>query len=79
MSRTFLRLQTDAKLPRLTLHGLRHSFATVGLLAGIDTKLVSEVLGHANTSITADLYQHVTPGQKADAMNTIADLIGGSR
>src|SRR5262245_43041839 len=42
-------LVADAKLPTITLHGLRHSFATVALAAGIPTKIVSEVLGHSAT------------------------------
>ena len=46
----------------MTLHGLRHSWATLALLDGIPTKVVSEILGHSSTRVTEDVYQHVTPG-----------------
>ena len=42
----------------MNFHGLRHCFATLSLLAGIDSKVVSESLGHSNHAITVDLYQH---------------------
>lgn len=73
----FERLATDAGLPRLTLHGLRHSYATAGLVGGVNVKVMSERLGHANTAITMDLYQHVLPAMDAEAAATVAGLIRG--
>jgi integrase len=49
-----------AGLPRIRLHDLRHSYATVALKAGIHPKIVSERLGHSTIGITLDLYSHVT-------------------
>ena len=74
-SRAFIRLQASAGLPRITLHGLRHSFATLGLLAGVPVKVISEMLGHSSAAVTESLNLHVTPGMKTDATNTIAKLI----
>jgi integrase len=74
----FERLATDAGLPRLTLHGLRHSYATAGLAAGVDVKVMSERLGHASTGLTADLYQHVLPAMDAAAAARVAGLILGA-
>ena len=51
-----------AGLPRITLHGLRHSYATAALAAGVPLKVISERLGHATIAITIDIYQHVIPG-----------------
>ena len=48
VSRRFERLGREAGLPRLTLHGLRHTFATLALRAGVPSKVVAEVLGHAS-------------------------------
>lgn len=48
-------------LPPVTLHGLRHSFATVAALAGVPIKLLQGYLGHANYKITADLYANHLP------------------
>ena len=48
VSRRFERLGREAGLPRLTLHGLRHTFATLALRAGVPSKVVAEVLGHVS-------------------------------
>jgi len=45
----------------------RHTFASRALEAGIHPKVVSEMLGHANISITLDLYSHVPPDLKKEA------------
>lgn len=54
----FTRFVREHNLPNMNFHGLRHCFATLSLLAGIDGKVVSESLGHSNHAITVDLYQH---------------------
>ncbi len=63
-------------LPELTLHGLRHTWATLALRAGIDIKIVSERLNHSSTHITREIYTHVTPPMQADAAEQVARLIG---
>jgi integrase len=75
LTRMFARLARKAGLPSLTLHGLRHTYATASLQAGVPVKVVSERLGHANTAITSDLYQHVLRAMDAEAANTVARLI----
>jgi integrase len=79
VSRRFERLAHDAGLPRMTLHGLRHSWATLALLEGIPTKVVSEILGHSSTRVTEDVYQHVSPGMQADATTRVARLLRTAR
>lgn len=72
MRREFLPLLTRAGLPRIRFHDLRHTAATLLLSKGINPKIVSEMLGHAQVSITLDIYSHVTPHmqqQAADAMD----------
>jgi integrase/recombinase XerD len=44
----------------VTPHSLRHSFATVTIEKGGNIKAVSQILGHANCSITIDLYTHLS-------------------
>src|SRR6266571_1407258 len=75
LTRMFARLAREAGLPDLTLHGLRHTYATASLQAGVPVKVVSQRLGHANTAITSDLYQHVLKAMDADAANAVARLI----
>ncbi len=78
VARSFDRLVAAAGLPALTMHGLRHSYATAGLAGGVDLKVMSERLGHANVAITADLYTHVLPAMDAAAAATVAGLILGA-
>jgi integrase len=68
-----------AGVPRIRVHDLRHTHATLGLAAGVPLKVMSERLGHATTQITADLYQHVIPGMGADAAAKIAGLLRQSQ
>jgi integrase len=63
-----------AGVPRIRVHDLRHTAATLLLLAGTPAKIVSERLGHASIAITFDLYSHVLPDmqdQAADAMTAL--------
>ncbi|MCY9350689.1 site-specific integrase [Bacillus licheniformis] len=59
-----------AGVKRIRFHDLRHTHATIMLEIGENSKVVSERLGHANTSITLDKYSHVTQNlQKSSAEN----------
>lgn len=64
-------------LPKIRLHDLRHTHATILLGAGIPVKVVSERLGHANATITLGVYAHVMPGMQAEAAATFASLVAG--
>lgn len=54
-----------AGLPHVTLHGLRHSFATLAVVDGVPMKLVQGALGHAHFAVTADLYADHLPSVSA--------------
>ena len=54
------------EVPRITLHGLRHTAATSALRAGENIIAVSKRLGHAKVSITLDIYAHYIPGDDED-------------
>ncbi len=62
-------------MPYLSVHGLRHTWATLALQAGVHPKIVQERLGHSTISITLDIYSHVNPAMDAEAANTVAALI----
>ncbi len=70
----FNRDHADDPLPELTLHGLRHTWATLALRAGIDIKIVSERLNHSSTHVTREIYTHVTPPMQTDAAERVAAL-----
>lgn len=67
----------DQRLPAITLHGLRHTWATLALGVGIDIKIVSERLNHSSTHITREIYTHVTPPMQSDAAERVASRIFG--
>ena len=50
------RVLERADLPAVTLHGLRHSVATLAAAQGCPIKLLQGILGHARYQLTADLY-----------------------
>jgi integrase len=77
-TRSFIRLARAAGLPRIRLHDLRHSYATLALQSGVHPKVVSERLGHATVGITLDLYSHVVEGLDAEAADAVADRLFGS-
>jgi integrase len=63
-----------AGLPRIRFHDLCHTAATLMLGGGVHPKVVAEMLGHSQISITLDLYSHVTPTMQrdaAEAMNAV--------
>ena len=67
----------DQQIPRISLHGLRHTWATLALTAGIDIKIVTERLDHSSTHITREIYTHVTPPMQSDAAERVAAMIHG--
>jgi integrase len=75
LSRLFESSVRRSGLPRIRLHDLRHTYATVALAAGVHPKIVSERLGHATIAVTLDLYSHVTPAIDAEAAALVASKI----
>jgi integrase len=66
--RGFPRLLEKAELPRMRFHDLRHSTATLLLSLGVHPKVVQELLGHSQISVTLDTYSHVLPNLHGEAM-----------
>jgi integrase len=66
--RSFRPLLERAGLPRIRVHDLRHTFATLLLSKGTHPKIVQEMLGHANISMTLDTYSHVLPTMQDEAI-----------
>jgi integrase len=62
-------------VPRIRLHDVRHTYATIALDSGIDVMIVSERLGHASVNVTAQIYTHKSIGRDADAARRIAEVI----
>jgi integrase len=75
VSKRFGQLVAGLDVPRVSLHGLRHTWASLALQAGVNPKVVSERLGHAAVAFTLDRYSHVMPGMQEDAAARVAALI----
>jgi len=65
----------DAQLIQISLHALRHGWATVALEAGVPMKVVQDRLNHSSVRITADIYTHVRAPLQSDAAERVAELI----
>ncbi|HEY6286057.1 MAG TPA: tyrosine-type recombinase/integrase, partial [Ktedonobacteraceae bacterium] len=55
----FHKLLSEAELPEMRFHDLRHSMATILLAANVHPKVLQERLGHSSIAITMDTYSHV--------------------
>jgi integrase len=64
-----------AGLSRLTPHGLRHGTATLMVAAGVHMRQVAEQLGHANPSMTARVYAHVSPESMEAAVAVLDEAV----
>jgi integrase len=58
-----------AKISHVTFHGLRHTHITHLLRSGVPVHVVSERAGHANPTVTLNIYAHLLPGQQEHAAN----------
>jgi integrase len=64
------------ELPRLRIHDLRHTAATLLLQKGVHPKVVQEMLGHSSITVTLDRYSHVLPAMHREAARTMDSLLG---
>jgi integrase len=66
-----------AGVRRITVHGLRHTCATLLLSAGVSPHVVQRRLGHAKVEMTLNIYAHVLPDMQSDAAKRLAALLHG--
>jgi integrase len=64
--------------PRIRFHDLRHTHATLLLLAGVHPKVAQERLGHSTVTTTLDLYSHVTTTMQEDAATRLDAAFRGA-
>ena len=73
--RYFRPMLEKAKLPQIRLYDLRHSCATLLLMAEENPKVVSERLGHSTVLLTLDTYSHVLPTMQRKATERLEKLL----
>lgn len=66
------RYTADCQLEGVHFHTLRHTFATRCMEVGMETKILSDILGHANVSITLDRYVHASFDIKRENMKKLS-------
>jgi integrase len=72
LTRTFHRLCDAAGVPPIRLHDLRHGAATLALAAGVELKVVQDMMGHPSIVLTADTYTSVLPEVARKAAEAVA-------
>ncbi|MFQ6198919.1 tyrosine-type recombinase/integrase [Streptomyces sp. NPDC000405] len=75
LSRSFARITDAAGLRRIRLHDTRHGCATLLVAAGVAPRVVMEILGHSQISITMDVYTHVTSDTQREAISHMDRLL----
>lgn len=71
-------LAANPALPRITVHGMRHTMATLLLAGGSNPKMVQDRLGHTSVRMTLDRYSHITPGMQDEAADILDAILNGN-
>jgi integrase len=77
--RDFRQVMRKGRLPAIRFHDLRHTCATMLLVQGVPARVVMEILGHSEISLTMNTYSHVIPGLRKDAAARMEDLLVRAR
>lgn len=72
--RYLARLCEKAGIEKISMHTLRHTFATRCIESGMKPKTLQKILGHANITMTMDLYVHVTEDEKEREMKKFEEM-----
>ncbi len=77
VSELFTKYLIKSNMPKIVLHELRHTFASISNEAGIQDFNIGKALGHANVSTTKKIYTHLFDDKHTTAVNAVAEMIGG--
>ena len=69
--RIYNKVLTKAKLGKIRIHDLRHTYATLRIAAGHNISDVSNQLGHHSVKLTPDVYNHWLPGQNKSEVDSL--------
>ena len=73
--RTFTGPAAKASLRTVRLHDARHGFATLMADAGVEPRLLMELMGHSEIGITMNVYTHVVEKSKREAIKIMDDIL----
>lgn len=69
-------IREKSQVPKITLHGFRHTHATLLLSAGATVKEVQTRLGHSKVQTTLDIYTHLTKQDQKETINKLVRFMG---
>lgn len=75
ISELFTKFIKDNGLPKIVLHGLRHTFATVANSMGISLFDIGKAMGHSTPMVTGKIYTHLLDRTHEDTMKKVAERI----
>lgn len=73
---SFKPLLREAGLPEIRFHDLRHTCATLLLGKVVHPRIVQDLLGHFQISLTLDIYSHILPGMHTGAVSAMGEVFG---
>ncbi|MEY2245174.1 site-specific integrase [Streptomyces sp. BF23-18] len=76
LNRMLTILCRDAQVRRVRVHDLRHTYASLLLAQGVDTRTIMETLGHSTITMTLDTYAHVMSTTLRAAADRMDDALG---
>lgn len=79
LSELFTKFITDNGLPKITLHGLRHTFATIANAKGVQLFDIGKALGHSTPSTTGKIYTHLLDQNNEATIKKVAEAVETSK
>jgi integrase len=77
LTKHFQALLEAAGLPTMRLHDLRHGAATLLVGAGVHPRVAQQLLRHASSKTTTEIYSHVTAAQERQAAEVLQAAVAG--
>lgn len=78
LSNRLQRVLSKTELPYVTLHGLRHSFASIANSQNVPLFGISRALGHSTTNTTSRIYMHLFDDTHLSVVQAVGEAVGGS-
>ena len=76
LSNRLQRVLSKTELPYVTLHGLRHSFASIANSQKVPLFGISRALGHSNTNTTSRIYMHLFDDTHLSVVQAVGEAVG---
>ena len=76
INRMFNQILKKAGMFHLRFHDLRHTCASLLIAQGVHPRMIMEILGHSQISLTMNTYGHIIPGLKGEVADKMQELLG---